>query len=69
MEGWLLRLEMLDYVEMQSQGTLVEELKRFEQSLDFKKKLAQARNQLDPKPLLKQVNDMAVTIGKLNSPV
>ena len=60
---------MQDYVEMHRQGKLVEELKKLEQSLAYEEKLADVRNQRDPKPLLKQVNDMAVTIGQLNSSV
>ena len=68
-DGGLLKLDMQDYVEMHNQGKLVQELMNLEQSLAFEQNLADARNHRDLKPLLKQVNDMAVTIGQLNSPV
>ena len=54
---------MHEYVEMHRQGKLVEELEDLKQSLAYEEKLADVRNQRDQKPLLKQVNDMAVTIG------
>lgn len=68
-DGGLLKEEKEYYMDMHKSRKLLSHLDELRSSYELEFNLATARNERDPKTLLQRINEIAVTIGQLNSTV